>query len=119
MTDNLLFAGFDETAPMEPSVILADTVGPALSIAISAYVDPFDDTYDYCQICGVELDWVECRVCDGMGGLDAEKLLTDDPYWYEGADLLEWESCTNCDGRGAWQTCLNANNHPMPEEQTG
>lgn len=61
----------------------------------------------YCNVCGYELDRLECNECGGEG------------YAYHDcgedvcccADPEDNVPCEQCDGKGYWWYCSNAKNH--------
>lgn len=62
------------------------------------------DDRQFCPVCGCELEWDGCEVCDGYGFLDWEDLQEDDPLWYQPGDT---ERCEACRGKGGWLACPN------------
>ena len=66
---------------------------------------------DYCDICGADLEWIDCPVCGGVGGWDCWE---EDPINYSPGE--DWERCEACDGEGGWLECPCADslNHRLP-----
>ena len=52
-----------------------------------------------CEVCGADLEWIECWQCLGDGGFD---LYEEDPIFYAPGDR---ESCDECGGQGGWLGC--------------
>lgn len=64
-----------------------------------------DEDYEYCEVCGHELEYEDCQQCGGEGGrYPAEDL----PLEY---DPSEWEQCEMCGGTGVLEWCSNVENH--------
>lgn len=78
---------------------MALRTGPDL---IETYED--DPGGPYCEHCGEELDREECDQCGGEGYFDGERLMEEDPLWYQPGDT---ERCEQCSGKGGWRLCRN------------
>ena len=65
---------------------------------------PDEDYYDDpCPGCdSLDTEWVDCFQCGGEGGFDNDRLMEEDPLWYDGVD---WEQCGDCCGYGGWIAC--------------
>jgi len=63
---------------------------------------------EYCNICGSNLEWIECWSCGGEGGRGWEDLQCEDPLWYSPEDFIE---CDICEGNGGWLECINNIEH--------
>jgi len=63
-----------------------------------------NETYVYCTHCGDLMDWIECDSCGGEGYFDGERLMEEDPLWY---DEDSTEDCSDCNGNGGWWHCFN------------
>lgn len=85
-----------------PEIILEP---PRLDAIADTPLDEPDLGGPYCELCGAELERVECDQCGGDGEFDWETLQDEDPLWYQPGDT---EACTQCDGKGRWWACPNA-----------
>jgi hypothetical protein len=63
-----------------------------------------NDPAVYCKHCGQPMDWIECDACGGEGFFDGERLMEEDPLWYDEDDT---EGCSDCTGDGGWWHCFN------------
>jgi hypothetical protein len=52
-----------------------------------------------CEVCGSELEWIECWKCLGDAEFD---LYEEDPLAYAPGQT---EKCDECDGEGGWLGC--------------
>jgi hypothetical protein len=60
--------------------------------------------YPTCTYCGDMLEHEECGQCGGEGYIDGERLVEEDPLWYDEDDT---ERCEQCSGKGGWWWCPN------------
>ncbi len=60
------------------------------------------EDFETCQVCGFELEWVECWDCGGEGWIDEYE---DDAINYSEGE--EYRRCSNCSGEGGWLECPN------------
>jgi len=73
-------------------------------VKVVEHTRPGDDEPWYaCARCGSsDIEFIDCEQCNGEGGFDGDRLMEEDPLWYEG---VEWENCDDCHGAGGEWCC--------------
>lgn len=59
-----------------------------------------------CNVCGSDLEWVDCWECGGEGEHDLHE---EDPINFSPGE--EYETCRLCRGNTGWLECPNVDNH--------